>query len=91
VHLALSGRPDAASYVRTGAGVGSVVRKVTMTDSFVVRLIRLSVCLSSTAMGVVGHAAWMALRRVSDGRRGAFYAGSCIWTSENTPSTHSGE
>jgi hypothetical protein len=91
VHLALSGRPDVASYVRNWAGTSSVVHKTAMAVSFVAGFIRLSVYLSSTAMGCGRPRGVEALRRASDSRRGAFYAGFCIWTSENFYSTQSGE
>ena len=50
-YLALSGRPDAVSYVHGWASVGSVVHKTTQPVSFMAGLIRRSVYLSSTARG----------------------------------------
>ncbi len=75
---------------RDGRG-GSGVHKTGQPGPFVAGLIRLSVYLSSTARGCGRPCGVAALRRASGGRGAAFYAGSCKYTSENLPSTHSGE
>src|SRR5829696_7435165 len=68
--LAPPGRPDAASYVRTWAGMGSVVHKTAMAASFVAGFIHLCASPSNTTRCRLPPRGVKGLRSHSHGSQG---------------------